>query len=270
GRTVEALGEERAGEPPGYAPLLIHSTSWLALCLAELGEFTQAFRHAERAVRIAESTDRSFDIVTAYFGMGYPALLRGDLPRAIRMFERSLALVEAGGFRTWEGTFTSSLGHAYSLSGRLDEALPLLERAVALKVGYYRFRWGYLAEAYARLGRADQAGELAERFLARAQESKARAQEAWALRLLGQLAATAPTPDPDRAAEYYRQALALAEELGMRPLAARIHLGLGRLHGTSGRRSEAERALQQAAALLREMDMRPWLEEAETALRALG
>ena len=269
-RTVDSLGEGRAGEPPGHAPLVIHSTSWLALGLAELGEFTLAYGHAERAARIAETTDRSFDIVTAYFGIGYPALLQGDFPRAIRMFERGLALVEAGGFRTWEGTFTASLGHAYSLSGRLGEALPPLERAASLKAGHYRFRWGYLAEAYSKLGRADEARALAERFLTRAHESKSRSQEAWALRLLGELAAIAPTPDPDRAEEHYRRALALAEELGMRPLTARIHLGVGRLWRESAKRPEATQALTQAAALLREMDMRPWLEEALAELRALG
>jgi tetratricopeptide (TPR) repeat protein len=150
------------------------------------------------------------------------------------------------------------------------EGLPLLERAASLKRGHYRFRWGYLAEAYSKLGRADEARELAERFLTRAHESKARSQEAWALRLLGGLAATAPTPDPDRAEEHYRRALALAEELGMRPLAARIHLGLGRLWRGSVKRPEAAQALTQAAALLREMDMRPWLEEALAELRALG
>jgi tetratricopeptide (TPR) repeat protein len=186
------------------------------------------------------------------------------------MFERSLALVEAGGFRTWEGTFTASLGHAYSLSGRLEEALPLLERAASLKPGYYRFRWGYLAEAYSKLGRADEARELAERFFTRAHESKARSQEAWALRLLGELAATAPTPDLDRAEGYYHSAQELAEELHVRPLLARIHLGFGRLCRKLARRSEAERALTQAAALLREMNMRPWLDEAEGELRALG
>ena len=33
---------------------------------------------------------------------------------------------------------------------------------------------------------------------------------------------------------YYRQALALAEELGMRPLVAHCHLSLGKLYATTG------------------------------------
>jgi hypothetical protein len=60
--------------------------------------------------------------------------------------------------------------------------------------------------------------------------------------------------------------MALASELGMRPLLAHCHLGLGRL---SGRQSDAARArehLATATALYREMGMIFWLEKAEAAL----
>jgi len=40
-------------------------------------------------------------------------------------------------------------------------------------------------------------------------------------------------PDAEQAEIYYRQALTLAEELGMRPLQAHCHRGLGTLYATT-------------------------------------
>ena len=61
----------------------------------------------------------------------------------------------------------------------------------------------------------------------------------------------------------YREALALAEELGMRPLQAHCHHGLGRLYGQTGRGAQARAALATAIALYRDMAMTFWLPQAE-------
>jgi hypothetical protein len=54
----------------------------------------------------------------------------------------------------------------------------------------------------------------------------------------------------------------LAEDLGMRPLLARAHLGLGWLHLRSANRAKAEEHLMAATTLFREMDMQFWVDEA--------
>ena len=64
----------------------------------------------------------------------------------------------------------------------------------------------------------------------------------------------------------YRQALALAEELGMHPLQAHCHHGLGALYAQTGGRDEAHAALAAAIALYHSMDMTFWLTQAEAAL----
>jgi hypothetical protein len=66
---------------------------------------------------------------------------------------------------------------------------------------------------------------------------------------------------------HYGAALALASELGMRPLAAHCHLGLGQLYGRAGKLDEARGSVTAAATMFREMDMRFWLEKAEAAIR---
>ena len=65
---------------------------------------------------------------------------------------------------------------------------------------------------------------------------------------------------------HYREALALATELGMRPLVAHCHLGLGKLYRQTGDGAKAQEHLGTAATMYREMDMVFWLDKADTAL----
>ena len=70
------------------------------------------------------------------------------------------------------------------------------------------------------------------------------------------------------ALEAYREASLIAERLGMRPLLAHCHLGLGKVHRRTGEREHALEHLTTATAMYREMDMRFWLEQAETEMGA--
>src|SRR5262249_9008412 len=125
------------------------------------------------------------------------------------------------------------------------------------------------AEAYMLAGQIDRARELAERALERAHALRARSAESWTLYVLGELSARSDPPLPDQAESYLRQALGLAEELAMRPLQARCHLGLGKVHRHVGRLAEARSELTTAVAMLREMGMLHWLPEAERELSAV-
>ena len=75
-------------------------------------------------------------------------------------------------------------------------------------------------------------------------------------------------PDAPQAEVCFQQALALAAELGMRPLQAHCHLGLGTLYATTGQRAQARAALSTAIEMYRAMDMTFWLPQAEAALGA--
>jgi hypothetical protein len=55
----------------------------------------------------------------------------------------------------------------------------------------------------------------------------------------------------------------LARELGMRPLHAHCHLGLGKLYGCTGKRDQAREHLTAATTMYRDMGMTYWLEKAE-------
>ena len=73
-------------------------------------------------------------------------------------------------------------------------------------------------------------------------------------------------PEVEPAEHHYRQALALAEELSMRPLQAHCHLGLGLLYGKLGRLGGAQAELSAASELYRAMEMTFCLHPVEAAL----
>ena len=165
----------------------------------------------------------------------------------------------------------AALGAAYTLGGRVAEAVPLLtqalEQATAMeRVDYQALCRLSLGEAQLLAGHLEEAHALAERALALAREHQERGHQAYALRLLGDIAARHEPPESESAEAHYRQALALAGELGMRPLLAHCHLGLGTLYGRMGRVEQARVELTAAIELYRVMDMTFWLPQAEAAL----
>jgi hypothetical protein len=123
-----------------------------------------------------------------------------------------------------------------------------------------------LAEVYLLGGRPDDARPIAARALEESRRHRERSNEAWALRIHGEIAAHADPPEIAEAESHYYQGLALGEELGMRPLVAHCHLGLGTLHQRVGRGDEAAGELATAVELYRAMGMTFWLERTEAML----
>ena len=150
----------------------------------------------------------------------------------------------------------------------MSDALPLLEQSVSTEaMGIMRGRVHvWLSEAYLRLGRLDEALALAVRGLEFCRTHAQQGDQAWALRLLGEIHAYRQPRQAELAEASYREALALAEALGMRPLQAHCHRGLGTLYATTGQREQARAALSTAIAMYRAMDMTFWLPETEAAL----
>jgi tetratricopeptide (TPR) repeat protein len=247
----------------------VNSRSWLVRCLAELGAFPEGVAYGEEAVRIAEVIEHPVSRVLAYLGVGFLSLRQRDFFRAIPVLERCLDLCRVWNGLVWFPETAAALGCAYACAGRVAEALPLLEQAEQRgatmgTMGGQSLWVGYVSEAYLVAGRMQEAVQLAGRALALARAHKERGHEAWALRLLGGIAAHQDPPEAEPAALHYRQAL--AEELGMRPLQAHCHLGLGTLHVKAGQREQAHVQLSTAIELYRAMDMTFWLPQAEAAL----
>ncbi len=242
------------------------SRVYLSWSLAELGAFAESLARGEEAVRIAEAADHPFSLIWAYFGIGHLYLRKGDFHRSISVLERGLGLCQDWHIPALFAAVASPLGAAYALSGRVPEALPLLEQAASQGKESQALGFARLSEAYLLVSRTEDALDRAQRALALSQHYKQRGYQAYALRLLGDIAAQREPPESALAEDHYQQALTLAEELGMRPLVAHCHLGLGTLYAKIGRQEPARAELSAAVALYNAMEMTFWLPQTEAML----
>jgi tetratricopeptide (TPR) repeat protein len=127
----------------------------------------------------------------------------------------------------------------------------------------------YLSQGYLRAGRIQEATDHARRALEYAHTHKEREHQAWVLWCLGDIAMHHNPAEFEHAETYYDQTLTLANELGMRPLQAYCHRGLGKLYSQTGQAEQARTELSTAIEMYRDMEMTFWLPETEAALTAV-
>jgi class 3 adenylate cyclase/tetratricopeptide (TPR) repeat protein len=267
-----ARRRERFGEAVFPA---VNSRAWLAECHAELGMFAEGHILGEEGLQIAEAVAHPASLAFASGGRGVLFLRQGDLSRALPLLEQAVGLCQDADLPNLVSWMAAALGAAYTLGGRVADALPLLtqamEQTTATEMGVFQALCRLsLGEAQVLADRLEEAHSLAERTLALARERQERGNQAYALRLLGEIAARREPSESDQAREYYCQTLALAEELGMRPLLAHCHLGLGTLYSRIGRIEQARAEITAAIELYRAMDMTFWLPQAEDALAQMA
>jgi tetratricopeptide (TPR) repeat protein len=271
-RDVAILTPEWHHERFGESGLpTVFARVYLILSLVELGEFTEGRMRGAEAMQIAETVDQPFTLGHACWGMGLLSLHQGDVRHAIAALQRGLDVCQAGDIGLLLPWVASALGYAYLLAGRLAEALPLLQQAVEQDAtqAYYPLWLTHLGEAYLLTVHLENAQQLAQRALMLSRELKQRGHEVYALRLLAAIAGHEASTEVERAEVYYRQALSLADALGMRPLQAHCHFGLGTLYARIDRNSQAQAVLSTAEGLYRTLDMRFWLSQAEAAVQRL-
>jgi len=207
----------------------------------------------------------------AYWHLGVLFLSQGDLQQAMAVLERGMGLCQTWDLPLWFLHNASALGAAYTLAGRITKALPLLEQALerATVQGLMQDqarRVAWLSKALLLSNRLAEAHTLAERALDLARTHKERGNQASVQGLLGEIHARHDPPQVAQAEARYRQALALAEELGMCPLLAHCHRGLGALYAALGQREQARAELATAVEMYRGMEMTFWLPQTESAL----
>jgi class 3 adenylate cyclase/tetratricopeptide (TPR) repeat protein len=130
-QTIEPLQGELIRERFGL-PVIpsANCRTWVAMCLANLGEFGAAIATAEDGLRIAETAEHHYSIANSCWGVAGSNLLRGDCDKVIRALEPSLELCRRGNFAFSFPWISGALGLAYACSGRVAQGLPLLEEAV--------------------------------------------------------------------------------------------------------------------------------------------
>ena len=270
---LAALPTEWVQEYFGMAmPASVLTWGWLIMSLAELGRFREASEYEAEAIGIAAATRHAHTIGWAHLTASKLRLLQGDWAKAHVLLEHwinmpgtldvSVLLPWAVASSAWT---LAQIGDASKALSRVREAEEHLERQEAMGIFAHR-GWSYHAvgRACLLLGRLDEA----ERFVDRSVESsrKQPGLTAYAQCLAGDLANHPDRFDAERGVASYQQALALAERLRMRPVAAHSHFGLGRMFLRSGRSEHAREHLDNATSMFRDMDVGVWLEQAEMEL----
>jgi len=259
---VDALNWQTYAAMPFY---LLHSC-------AEAGAFREAVQDAGVMMPRGETAGNPLTIALLCVGIGYMHVRRGAAAQAIPVLERSLKSCQTYSIDIMMPWTASCLGLAYALAGRHEAGIEHAQEAVrcAATLGITRFqplRLTCLANAYLLAGRREEAHATAQEGLELAQRYHEQGPEAWSLYLLAASDFGSDTNNEEHLQRAYGNALALAEELGMRPLVAHCHLGLGQLGARNGGTVKAREHLERALAMYREMDMQHWPEQAEAALQ---
>jgi class 3 adenylate cyclase/tetratricopeptide (TPR) repeat protein len=260
----------------GNQPASVFARGYLMLSLAELGRFSDATEPEAEAIRIAARTQHAYTVGWAHNYAGTVHLLRGDWAQARSLFEHAAAVIKAGNavvllprLLVSSAWVLAQLGEASESLSRLREGEQVLEHQAATgHVGFLGSYYQALGRTALVLGRLDDAQRLGDRAVESSPRQPGFA--AHALHLLGDIATHPDRFDAERGETHYRQALALAEPRGMRPLVAHCHLGLGKLFARTGKRDQAREYLTTVTTMYREMDMPFWLQEAESHVRDLG
>jgi DNA-binding SARP family transcriptional activator len=261
------LGGSR-GMPAVHA---VACRAWWAQGLAALGDFAAAQRIGAEACQRADISEHGYSRILAYQALGHVLAVRGDNAGAIAWLDRAMTLCREHGIAAMFPVTAARLGLAYASSGRVGEALPLLQQSVALTEAM-KLRANHvrhvvnLAEGYLLAGLSDEALGTIERGIDLCRVHQQRRYEGDALRVLGDVLGHEKAPAAQRAEAAYHAAIACADALGMRPLLARCRLSLGRLYQKTGRLDAAREALQLAAEQFQSMEMTSWAAQAEAAL----
>lgn len=267
--TAGEMARERLGRTLYPA---VNSRAEMARALADLGQFDAATVAIEEAIRIAESLKHSTTLLVARMDHGHVLLCRGDLSRAIPSLEACFRELQAAGHTGFASGAAGMLGYARAMTGHQGDGILLIREALGHAAQGRRTREAlfttYLSEALLLARQPEEAATVAERALSMSLERCERGTEARTRHVLGEIVATRVDEDGSAAERHYREALALAGELGMRPLAALCHLALARFGRQRGERKTRGRHLITAMAMFRELGMSSWSARAEAEARA--
>jgi tetratricopeptide (TPR) repeat protein len=273
-RNRAALGSD-ATSPLWVSKTGVHarlaSDVLLARALAMVGDFNRATAVAEEGANLSVARDTALNRIRVLIGLSYPAVIRGEYKTAMSSLEKGLALARELNLLVWLPSFAGLLGYVYACTGRLPEGLSLLEEATIQAETRNRSSRAALAhwqsQALLLAGQQRDARSVAQRGLEGARAGGERGSEASCLLVLGEAEAYGDPPDAGAARAHLQEAMALATDLGMRPLVAHSYLGLGKLYRRTGDGQKAQEHLTTATTMYREMDMTYWLEQAEQELK---
>ena len=240
----------------------------LAIGYAMLGEFEKAEAAAAEATEIANRGDLIAEL-DATMANAFVKSMKGDLHAAIPLAEQCVARSEETGASACMVVSSWILGDAFHRQGRFTEAREVLQRGTDISLVVDRKVWrptlqAWLGSATAAIGAddvdLDGALEMARSIGNKVGEAGILAKRAEATISRGDIEAARPEAEA---------ALALMEELGLRPYLARALRLWGATLRKAGHADEADAALRRSLTLFEEMGLAPEADAVRAEL-ALG
>jgi tetratricopeptide (TPR) repeat protein len=206
--------------------------SWLVLALTMLGDFPAGIALARELTTLVASMDWPRARLSALVSVGNLLTIKGDFEQAINMLEPSLSLCREAELWAFLPRIAAALGTALALSGRPADGLLMLGEAVSQsRTARYMYEYaGLLCDlgmVHLLAGHLDDARQVAAEALALSRVQGARASEATALRLEGQVATQSDPLHEASALASLQEALSIAETLGARPRGGTLPSGSG-------------------------------------------
>jgi predicted ATPase len=175
---------------------------------------------------------------------GRAAVFARDVATADAYGNECVALASEHGFAGWaaqgrifQGWADAQKGEATTGIARIRDGLAAAEATGARDA--IPFHLALLAEALALAGKIEEGLAALDDALAQALAFDVRGWNAEIHRLSGELTSRLPYPDPAKAEDSFRTALAIAREQGTRGYELRAATSLARLWREQGRRGEA-------------------------------
>jgi ATP/maltotriose-dependent transcriptional regulator MalT len=242
-----------------------------AMACAWLGEFDESEGSAEVAAKLAQASDRPYDLVAATYGRGVVQMMRGNLEDAEIALNEAFRLSSESEVRIFLPLVMTALGNLHVLQDEIEPARDFLLRAKeeAEALGHETSKVAlpvYLGSLYGQAGDTQRALELVRACQAGAKHKGYGGIEALAALTEANILAAQGEHMADEASDCLRGAFELATKLEAQPLLGAA-MGLrARLFAAAGRITDAQNELAQAVALFDRAKMTAHLERAKAAL----
>jgi tetratricopeptide (TPR) repeat protein len=258
---AEGLDETRPGAI-FTAPRQILMRAVMSWSLLELGELEEAAAAAAEAVAQGAGRRGPYQLIVALVAQGFVGLSRDEAASAEFACSRAVELGREAGYTQFDLIARSAAAIARARQGAVGDAVAELEQ-IATELSATRKRQQitlprlWLGEAYLRAGRAADARGQADLVLRMARERGERVVEGWARVLIGGVACHPETVRFDAGVAAYQEAMVIADEGGLRLMAAHAQLGLARLCDRAGRADAARDALARAREMFGALGLPP-------------
>jgi predicted ATPase len=223
----------------GVANLTFRSQAlWL------LGYPEAALRDTERARKDAREIGQAATLMYVLCQTSFTYTGCGNYATATALLDELVTLADEKGALFWKAAGMVRKGELFSLTGKASDAVHMITSANAASRSmgttlYMPSSLSYLARAYMKLGKFEDAWRSIGEAMTAVEATKERWFEAEVHRVAGEIALKSPKPDAAKAQAYFECALAVARAQQAKSWELRAATSLAQLWCGQGKRQEA-------------------------------